>query len=189
MTTPRADRLKDFPAVLEATRVFLRVPRQGDGQIVYEAVVESREDFLPWLPFAVEEPSPQKSDQWASDQHARFLRGDPFGLLVFDRFTHELIGSSGFANANWAQKWCEIGYWLRTSRQGRGLMTETILFLSDFCLFEWGMDRVEIRSDPKNFRSVRVAERAGFRLEKTLTGDSMTPQGDVRDTAVYVKTR
>jgi len=178
-----------FPPVIEGTRIFLRVPRQGDGEDVYKAIVESREEFLPWLPFAREEPAVEKSEQWASQQHAKFIRGEAFGMLVFDRFTHELVGSSGFAQANFATGECEIGYWIRTSRSGRGLMSEAVLTLSDFCLYQADMNRVEIRTDPANLKSIAVAERAGFNCESRLTQNALTPDGNPRDTLIYVRTK
>jgi ribosomal-protein-serine acetyltransferase len=48
---------------------------------------------------------------------------------------------------------------------------------------------VEIRMDAGNERSWRVAERAGFRLEGVLRGDSLTPAGELRDTRVYARVR
>ncbi len=178
-----------FPPVIEGTRIFLRVPRQGDGADVYKAIVESRAEFLPWLPFAREDPAVAKSEQWASLQHAKFIRGEAFGLLVFDRFTHELVGSSGFAEANFATGECEIGYWIRTSRSGRGLMSEAVLTLCDFCLYQAQMHRVEIRTDPANIKSIAVALRTGFYLESRRTRDALTPDGIPRDTLVYVRTK
>jgi ribosomal-protein-serine acetyltransferase len=171
--------------VLEATRVFLRVPRQGDGQILYPAIVESRAQLMPWLVWASEEPSVDSSESWANEQAAKFLRGEACGLLVFDRFTHDLVGASGFANADWKQGWCEISYWLRTSRTGRGLMTEAVDCLSQYCLEEMNLSRVEIRCDPANTRSIAVALRAGF----SLVQENMPQPQTGRPTNVYERRR
>ncbi len=48
-----------------------------------------------------------------------------------------------------------------------------------------GVERVEIRCDPRNIRSIAVARRAGFRHLTTLERDTTTPSGAPRDTMVW----
>jgi RimJ/RimL family protein N-acetyltransferase len=46
--------------------------------------------------------------------------------------------------------------------------------------------RIEIRCDPRNEYSRRVAERAGYLLEETLFNNKRLPNETIRDTNVYV---
>ena len=66
-------------------------------------------------------------------------------------------------------------------------MTETVRALARTAFDRLGARRVEIRTDAANERSWRVAERAGFTLEGVLRKDSVTPQGEPRDTRVYAR--
>ena len=49
--------------------------------------------------------------------------------------------------------------------------------------------RVEIRCEPLNRPSARVAERAGFRLEGQLPNDAVGTDGATRSTLVFAMTR
>ncbi len=49
-----------------------------------------------------------------------------------------------------------------------------------------GANRLEIRCDPRNVRSRRVAERAGYKLEAELRREQVGPDGNLRDTLIYV---
>ena len=68
-------------------------------------------------------------------------------------------------------------------------MAEAVQALTRFAFDRLEARRVEIRMDAGNERSWRVAERAGFRLEGVLRGDSLTPAGELRDTRVYARVR
>ncbi|MGH3087678.1 MAG: GNAT family N-acetyltransferase, partial [Rubrobacteraceae bacterium] len=79
----------------------------------------------------------------------------------------------------------EIGYWLRTSFTGKGYMTEAVKGIAAFAFDELGAQRVEIKCDPLNEKSVRVAKRCGFRLEAELRNNERSPSGELRNTLVY----
>ena len=47
------------------------------------------------------------------------------------------------------------------------------------------MERVEIRCDPRNKPSARVAEKLGFTHRSTLYGNKTDSEGRLRDTLVW----
>jgi RimJ/RimL family protein N-acetyltransferase len=61
----------------------------------------------------------------------------------------------------------EIGYWIRADARGRGYMTRALRLVSAHA-FEQGAARVQLRADPENVASCRVAEKAGFTREGVL---------------------
>jgi RimJ/RimL family protein N-acetyltransferase len=61
----------------------------------------------------------------------------------------------------------EIGYWLRSDARGRGVMTRALKLVARHAL-EAGAARVQLRADPENVASCRVAEKAGFTREGVL---------------------
>ena len=79
----------------------------------------------------------------------------------------------------------EIGYWLRRSLHGRGLMTEAVIGIKDFAFEHLNARRVEIRCDARNEKSSAVARRAGFDLEGVLRHDARDHHDELRDTLIF----
>ena len=99
----------------------------------------------------------------------------------------ELLGSAGLVRGDWSVPRCEIGYWLRTKFIGHGYATEAVKALTQFARRHLRVRRLEIKTDPRNARSVAVAKRAGFKLEATLRQGARDNCGCLRDTLVFVK--
>ena len=79
----------------------------------------------------------------------------------------------------------EIGYWCHTGMTGRGYVTEAVRGIGAFAFDVLGAQRVEIRCDPLNRPSTRVAELAGFTLEGELRNDARATDGTLRNTLVF----
>jgi ribosomal-protein-serine acetyltransferase len=94
------------------------------------------------------------------------------------------VGVAGFHGVDWTHRNASIGYWLAQDAQGRGTMTEAVRALVDHAFGELELNRVEIRLDVENARSMALAERLGFRREGTLR-EAMLLAGAFRDDAVY----
>ena len=100
-----------------------------------------------------------------------------------------LVESSGLHRIDWSVPKFEIGYWCRTRFTGHGYITEAVTRITAFAFDTLGARRVEIRCDPRNLPSARVAERAGFRLEGELRNNETGTDGVPRDTLIYAITQ
>jgi ribosomal-protein-alanine N-acetyltransferase len=69
----------------------------------------------------------------------------------------------------------EIGYWLRADARGNGYMTRAVRLIARHALAS-GADRVQLRADPENVASCRVAEKAGFTREGVLRSAHWNPR-------------
>lgn len=63
-----------------------------------------------------------------------------------------------------------LGYWIDSSHQGRGLMTEAVRGIIGFAFAMLKLHRVQIAIMPHNVKSLRVVERLGIRREGTALG-------------------
>lgn len=178
-----------LPDQIETDRLILRPPRMGDGVLVNAAIQESFPELTQWLAWATHMPSIAESETWVREASARWRTRQELPLLMFRRKDGLLVGSTGMHNISWSVPRFEIGYWIRTSLQGKGYMTEAVNAQSDFCFDTLGAIRMEIRCDAKNIRSAAVAQRVGYTLDATLRWDGRDFQGNLRDTLIFSKLR
>ena len=180
--------LRDVPSQFESERLLIRCPAPGDGGAVHESVVESLaalRAFPASLPWALSEPSADASEVFCREGQANYLRRTDMPMLLFLKGTGVHVGNAGLHRFDWSVPKCEVGFWLRSSYAGRGLMTEAAKVLTSFAFRELGMRRVEVFTDEANQRARRVCERAGFALEGILRHHRAGPEGAPRNTCVY----
>lgn len=190
---PRDDavdaRLPDVPATLATERLILRAPHPGDAVEVNRAVRESFERLREWMDWATHLPSLEETEAVHERARAAFAERRELSYSLFLRDGGAFVGKAAIARIDWSVPKAEIGYWLRTRYEGRGLMTEAVAALVDLAFDTLRMRRVEIRCDPRNRRSAAIAERLGFVLEGVLRNERRGPHGGLRDTAVYAIVR
>lgn len=177
--------LKDFPEEFETERLRIRSPMPGDGPELYAAVRESMDELLPWMPWPSEHGTVDASEASARQARVRFLERVELRMHLFLKGTETLVGSSGLQGIDWSVPKFEIGYWCRTRFGGQGYITEAVRGITAFAFEALDAKRVEIRCDPLNRPSARVAERAGFRLEGELRNESAGTDGSARNTLVF----
>lgn len=189
---PPAARI-EIPQCISTERLDIRQPRieslDGDAAEVHAAVIESMEELRPWMKWATPAPTLVQTrenlrraiDLWRTRKELR--------LLLFQKDTDTLAGSSGMHGLEWDIPRFEIGYWARTKFAGRGYITEAVCAVRDLAFDTLGARRIEIRTSSRNERSIRVAERAGFALEAVLKSDERQIDGTLRDSHIYALVR
>ncbi len=176
----------DVPEGFETERLRIRCPQPGDAAGVNAAIVESLERFRPWFPWADHAPILSETEENLARAREKYRDRTDLRLLVF-RKDGEFVASSGLHRIDWSVPRFEIGYWVRAEFEGRGLVTEAVRGIADFALATLGARRVEIRCDPANQRSARVAERCGFTPEARLRHHARDTAGNLRDTLIYTR--
>jgi len=181
--------LEDVPERIDTERLVLRSAQRGDAAALNAAVRESMEALRPRMPWAQSAPSLAQSDASCRRLQARFLLREDLPMFVFERRADgaegDFVGGTGLHRIDWQLRRFEIGYWCRSSRLGRGYVTEAVRALTRVAFERLRARRVEVRMDATHERSWRVAQRAGFELEGVFSCDRLTPSGEPRDTRVY----
>ena len=180
--------LLDFPDYFETERLLIRCPQPGDGAALNAAVIESLEELRPWMPWAQNEPSIEDSEEVCRRARAKWLSREDLMLFLFLK-NGTFIGGSGLHRIDWEVPKFEIGYWLRTSQHGKGLMTEAVRGITRFAFEQLNAERVEIRCDERNEKSHGVMERAGFIREGCLRNFVREHGGELRNALIYALLR
>jgi [ribosomal protein S5]-alanine N-acetyltransferase len=104
-------------------------------------------------------------------------------FAIADAATGRVLGSIGLT---WHEpEVAEAGYWIRADVRGRGLMTRALALAARHA-FAKGAARVQLRADPENVASCRVAEKAGFTREGVLRSAHWNPRlGRRQDWVMY----
>lgn len=167
--------LRDLPLPITTPRLTIREVREGDGKAIYDAKKESLDDLKPWMGWAQcekDDLSVEEGEVTCRKKAADFLRRDELMMLAFDKKSGELVGCTGFHNIDWDIPRLEIGFWVRSSRSGKGFATEITKALSLYAFKALGANCVGITHSVGNMASQKVIEKCGFEYEGTLRRDT-----------------
>lgn len=99
----------------------------------------------------------------------------------------EAAGGIGFVRGSDIERYsAEIGYWLGGAYWGRGIATEAVILVTEYAFGEEHLLRLYAVPFADNRASIRVLEKAGYRLEGILRASSVK-YGEPRDQALYAK--
>lgn len=173
----------------ETNRIILKSPSLEYIEILQGAIAESIPDLKVWLKWAQKTPSLDECAENINNAIEAFHNQKDLQFYIFTKESHILIGCAGLHRIDWSVPKVEIGYWVRTSYQGQGYATEVSQLLTELAFDKLEVNRVEIRCDDNNIRSKSVANKLGFILEGVLRNDTLTPDGKLRNTAVFSRVK
>jgi len=178
------------PSYLITTeRLDLHAWAVGQGPALKAAIDANLAHLQRWMDWAVHEPSPlDVIEERVASFAAKFETGPDWGYVISLRGDDTIIGAIG-VHARIGPNALEIGYWLDEGHQHQGIATEAVRAVTETALALPGVERIEIRCDPRNTPSAGVPRRLGFRYVTTLEKNETTPTGAPRDTMVWEMTR
>lgn len=177
----------EAPFELLTPRLILKAPDPAFADDCIEAIRETFKQLKRWMPWAQKIPSHDELVKYFTETRRKFLACEAFDYFLFLRSNNQFAGACGIPRIDWKERRFEIGYWIRKSLMHQGYVTEAVSVLTDFAFETLHATRVEVHMSDLNEPSWRVAERAGFRLERTIPADSVHPDGSLRDTRIYVR--
>jgi [ribosomal protein S5]-alanine N-acetyltransferase len=118
------------------------------------------------------------------DIEEHFAKRTLFQWGVVEPSTGRVIGTGTIGGLSAEHGHAFVGYALARHAWGRGYATEVLSALIAFAFGTLGLRRLEADVDPRNERSVRLLERAGFVREGLQRGRYVFG-GEVQDAALY----
>ena len=134
-----------------------------------------------WIPFV---PVPYTQRDAAEYVEACLAADDGrYPLAMTSKEDDKLLGSIDL-RVN-AMQTGHIGYWVAREARGRGVCTHALRVLCRWAIDELRLGRLELVTDPDNFASQRVAEKAGFQREAVLRAHLIHRDGSRRDSVMF----
>lgn len=179
--------LLTIPETLETERLVLRVPRDGEGEKLCEALKEGYEEGIRWLNWPQTVPSSEEVEEQCRKHRAEFILRETMRYLIFEKCTGELVGRCAFPGfqAVWAIPQFGISYFIRKSQRSKGYATEAAYALTKLAFKVLGARKVEIYCDAENKGSWRVPEKLNFELEFTQRGGWPRADGKLCELRTY----
>jgi ribosomal-protein-alanine N-acetyltransferase len=95
----------------------------------------------------------------------------------------QVIGTATLFRIERDHRRAEVGFAIGSAWWGRGLGTATVSRLTEYAFGQLALGRLEADVDPRNFASLRVLEKLGFRREGLLR-ERYHVGGEVQDSVI-----
>jgi ribosomal-protein-serine acetyltransferase len=154
-----------------------------DTDRVVDAVRESFAELTLWMPWAHPGYSRVDSETWTTHATTAFAQGTAYEFTIVDG-DGAYLGGCGLNQIDRINKRANLGYWIRSSAAGRGVMPRAVQLLRDWAAAITDLHRLEIFVAEGNVRSRRVAQKCGAQFEGTLR-DRMLLNGVYHDASVF----
>jgi RimJ/RimL family protein N-acetyltransferase len=129
---------------------------------------------------------------YGRDDVAEYLRvvgetweaGRYYAFAITDAHSGAILGAASLSHIHPVYHFCNLGYWIRSSRRGEGLASRAARLAAKFGFEKLGVIRVEIVVALENAASLRVAEKSGAHREGILR-HRMTVREQVHDAVMF----
>lgn len=153
----------------------VRLYQQGDAEHLHAAAVESVAEVYPWMGWCHPQYSLDEAREWVTAQEQLAEQGLAYEFAIFSE--GRFLGGCGINQINKANRFANLGYWVRASAMGQGVAPSAARLVAEYAFRKTDLIRLEIVCAVGNVRSQRVAEKAGAEREGVLRNRLCLPSG------------
>ena len=146
--------------------IILRPFRLDDSTQLFHAVKESLHELKPWMSWATDGYNERTAHDYITIAQARWEEHTYYALAITR--TDQILGACTLSSIHALYRFCNLGYWVRTSCHGQGIAGRAAKLTARFAFERLGLIRVEIVIGVENQASIRVAEKIGAHDEGIL---------------------
>jgi [ribosomal protein S5]-alanine N-acetyltransferase len=160
-----------LPARLDAPPpavTAIRAVRPSDADALLDLRVRNRAFLAPWDPLRPASFFTRAGQaEWIALQQRAWADDRGYGFVMLDSSDDDRIvgGINLFNIVRSARQSAGMGYWVDEASGSRGHATAAVRLMAVFAFQHLGLHRLEPAVMPRNARSTRVMEKAGFRRE------------------------
>jgi len=150
---------------IETERLLLRAPYRSDLRNLDDAILETLDELVRWLPWA--RLGHRRADSRQYLRHARLARSQrsAFEFVIASRDTEKICGMASLHRIDWLRRSAGLGYWIRRGSWGQGIATEAAAALMVHAFDSLELHRIEAHIALENKPSQRVIQKLGFTRE------------------------
>lgn len=174
--------------MLSDSTIELIQPSPDMAEEIQAALSESYELHRAYLPWAV--PSPELDDVRSNLVKAleNFQNHETEYRFFIRRLNDKkIVGCIGLHIPDIKNGHYEIGYWVRASEQRKGYVLRAVSLIEEYAKRAASAVLIRIKTAESNTASRKLAENAGYQLEKIIESDRALPTGESGSTYVYFK--
>lgn len=164
--------------------VTLRPFEFGEEGELFAAVKESLPELNPWMSWATERYTIHTARDFIAITRSEWSRGAMYSFCIAHAATNEVLGGCGLSHFHPVYKFCNLGYWVRTSKHGQGIAGRAARLVAKFAFEKAKAIRAEIVIAKDNHASKRVAEKIGAHYEGILL-NRMTVRESIYDAHMF----
>ncbi len=161
--------------------VELRYQEVSDAERYFEILKNTNFEY-----FDVRVKSVEDEREWLVKNEEKRKKDQEHNYAIM--YQGELVGAVGIAMDPRRPHICEIGYFLDERHWGKGIATEAVKQAEKIAFEDLGLVRVEIRLEPENKASERVAIKCGY-TKDGLIRKNYKRDGEYRDCLLYAKVK
>jgi ribosomal-protein-serine acetyltransferase len=162
--------------------IILRPFRLEDAHQLYCAVKESLRELKPWMSWATDAYTEFTAREYITIARGRWNEGTFYAFAITR--ADEVLGACTLSSIHSIYRFCNLGYWVRTSDHGQGIAGRAARLTARFGFENLGLIRVEIVVSVENKASIRVAEKIGAHDEGILL-NRMVIGKSIQDAHMY----
>src|SRR5512140_2785831 len=119
--------------------LLLRPFYLNDSTELYQAVQESLKELKPWMSWATEGYSEMTAREYISIARLRWEEHTFYALAITR--DEEILGACTLSSIHSIYRFCNLGYWVRTSSHGQGIAGRAARLAARFAFENLGLIR------------------------------------------------
>lgn len=150
-------------------KLSLKLRKVEDSDLIFNLIDVNREYLKKWLPWVNKTLSTKDTEKYILLCIDKFNSRETADFGIW--YGGQWVGSMGFNKIDTVNNNAEIGYWLSSCYQGKGIVTECVKEMLNYGFIDLNLNRIQIRCSYLNTKSKAIPERLGFKLEGVLRQD------------------
>ncbi len=164
--------------------IILALPDTTHAEDLFNTVNNDRATLSRWMSWTNTTLSVDDEKQFIN--YARVEIAKHHLLLLTIIVDNQAVGMVDLHQIDWQNRTAELGYWLSSEFQGKGIITTAVNQLVSHAFNHMLLHKVILQADSENDKSIAVAHRLGFLLEATLK-QQVRYQDTFKDMCIFAK--